>query len=170
MITGKVSALTIPSPLRTLSPAVYFVRFYPAPAAQPGSPFDFKIMFTRHYGHNCATAEPLSANGNGFASVDGEFLYSEDRQVFRIVINEPGRIHAWTEGPLIAPNQPYVDLLFADCSSGAEFQALDPTEMGIVTSMLQPGIYYFAIVPEPHSLGRYTLRVRIRTSRYSMTR
>jgi hypothetical protein len=161
LISGKVSALTIPSPLWTLSPAVYFVKFHPVSAVKPGSSFNFTITFTRHYGHNCATAEPLSANGNTFASAKGEFLYSEDRQVFRIVINEPGRIHAWTEGPLIAPNQPYVDLLFDDCSSGAEFQALDSTEMGIVTSMLQPGIYYFAIIPEPHSLGRYTLRVEL---------
>jgi hypothetical protein len=159
MITGRISKLSIPSPVWTLGPGTYFVRLSPSSRAVWGARFGFEAAFRPHFGHDCATAEPVSASNSGSASIDGELLYPEDRQVFRIVVGEPSQIRAWTSGPLIPPNQPYVDLLMADCSSGAELQAFDSLTNGMATVTLLPGIYYLAIVPEPHTLGTYTLTV-----------
>jgi hypothetical protein len=159
MITGRISELTIPSPIWTLGPGTYFVRLYPSATAVWGARFGFEATFRPHFGHDCATAEPVSANSSGSASINGELLYAEDRQVFRVVVSEASQIRAWTSGPLTVPNQPYVDLLLADCSSGAELQSFDTTTNGMSTVALLPGIYYLAIIPEPHTLGSYTLTV-----------
>jgi hypothetical protein len=96
----------------------------------------------------------------GISSVkDGELLYPEDRQVFRVDVSQAGQLHAWISGSAEAPNQPYVDLLYANCSFSGEMQAYDETGMGIYSGTLVPGTYYLSVIPEPHTLGPFTLHV-----------
>jgi hypothetical protein len=158
-VTGKAAQITVPATVWTLASGVYFVRFSPAPAGKFGMPFVFEAAVRPHFGHDCASAQPLTDNGSSSASIRGELLYPEDRQVFKIVLAEPGQVRAFTTGPLEPPNQPYIDLLMADCSSGAEFQSFDETTMGITTSTLLPGIYFLTVIPEPHTLGEYWITV-----------
>lgn len=153
VVTGKDSLLTTTAGVWTLDPGGYFVRFEPSSSMVSGRLFSFEATLTPHYGHDCATAEPM----NGFSPKDGELLYAEDREVFRVNLLEAGQIHAWTTGPMEAP--PYVDLHLAECSYASELQTVDETGNGIVTAVLMPGTYYLFVRPEPRAFGRYTLNV-----------
>ena len=148
------SVISIPSPLWTLAPGVYFIRFAGTPSPLLGLPFTFEVNVTPHFGHDCATAEPLSALG----PKEGELLYPEDLEVFRVDLGAPGKIHAWTSGPREGTDEPYLDLLMADCATPVETQ-YSSDALGVFSVTLNPGTYYLSIRPEPHTLGKYTLYV-----------
>lgn len=154
VVTGENSLLTTPSALWTLAPGAYFIRFEPSSNGM-SRPFTFQVMLTPHYGHDCATAEPMSL----VTAKSGELLYPEDREVFRVDLKEEGYIHAWATGPLAAPNQPHVDLYYADCSFSRDMQFADETGLGIATAVLPAGTYYLGVRPQPNTLGRFTLHV-----------
>jgi hypothetical protein len=158
MISGNSSRIAIPSPVWTLGPGVYFARFSPSKAAVKNAPFSFEIAFRPHFGHDCATAEPILSQGLSSASMKGELLYPEDRQVFRIVINEPwqdpgmdNRATRTTESTIRGPA--LRRLLERSRISIVRFEWHRHDNCNIT------GIYYLAIVPEPHTLGSYTLEL-----------
>jgi hypothetical protein len=150
--TGEKALITTPSTLWTLNPGVYFVRFDAAGTKGSGNPFTFEAIFTAHYGHDCLTAEPMELAG----TKDGELLYPEDREVFRVDLAEPGQIHAWTTGPLEAP---YVDIYPASCSTSIKMEAIEEPGVGFVTPVLNRGTYFLSVRPEPNALGRFTINV-----------
>jgi hypothetical protein len=151
-VTGTPALITVPGNLWTLDPGLYFVRF--SPAAKPAfrSSFTFEAVFTPHYGHDCATAEPMGL----FTSKSGELLYAEDREVFRVDLAEAGQIHAWLTDDR---HQPDLNLHYADCSFAGEAQFVDEMTGGIVTATLAPGTYYLSVRPEPNTVGPYSLTV-----------
>jgi hypothetical protein len=161
LITGEYSKISVPSfnikPLDnvwTLPAGVYFIRLHPDPVLQGGEPFVFHTKFVAHYGHDCATAEALPASG----SIDGALLSLGDREVFRVAINPPARIHAWTTGPLGRWNQPDINLHFSDCSRASEMELNDETPTGILTVPLEVGTYYLSVEPfKQDFLGSFTL-------------
>lgn len=160
---GQYSKISIPSlnikpndSVWTLPAGVYYIRLHPDPVLKGGEPFVFHTKFVAHYGHDCATAEPVPAS----RSIDGAMLYPADREVFRVVVNPPARIHAWTTGPLGKWSQPDIDLRFSDCSSASELAFDDESPAGIVTMPLETGTYYLAVEPfEGDFLGPFTLHV-----------
>jgi hypothetical protein len=160
-ITGEYSKITVPSfnikPIDnvwTLPAGVYFIRLHPDPVLKGGEPFVFHTKFVAHYGHDCKTAEPLPASG----SIDGALLYPGDREVFRVAINPPSRIHAWTTGPLGRWNQPDINLYFSDCSRANEMELNDEMPTGILTVPLEVGTYYLSVEPfKQDFLGPFTL-------------
>jgi hypothetical protein len=149
-VTGKPALITVPGNMWTLDPGLYFVRF--SPAAKPAfrSSFTFATVFTPHYGHDCATAEPMGLS----MTKSGELLYAEDREVFRVDLAEAGQIHAWVTDD---SHQPYLNLHYADCSFAGEVQFVDETTGGIVSATLAPGTYYLSVRPEPNAIGPYDL-------------
>jgi hypothetical protein len=151
---GMSSVLSVPNNIWTLAPGVYFVRFGPTSSTVFGSPFSFEATFTPHFGHDCATAEPMTLQ----ETKEGELLYPEDREVFRVNLTRAGEIHAWTTG-FESPNQPYVDLRMSDCSVPNSPQASDESGMGIVTSTLEPGTYYLSVEPVPNAPGPFILNI-----------
>jgi hypothetical protein len=165
IITGHYAKITVPSvnipPMEsvwTLGPGTYFIRLHPAPVLVQGEPFMFHTKFTAHYGHDCATAEPMPKSG----TIEGTLLYPEDREVFRVPVNPPAKIHAWTTGPFATPDQPKLDLYFSDCSGAYDMEANDESKPGMVSTMLEVGTYYIAVEPfKPDLLGHYTLRVEL---------
>ena len=144
---------SVPTPLWTLAPGVYFIRFAGVPAPLLGLPFTFQVNLTPHRGHDCVSAESLASGPN-----EGELVYPEDREVYKIELKYPGQIHAWTTGELQPPNEPYLDLMAPDCSTAIELQTNDDS-YGVMTVTLSPGTYYLAVRPEPHTLGKYALYV-----------
>jgi hypothetical protein len=100
--------------------------------------------------------------------VDGELLYGEDQEVFRVTTTRTGRIHARTTGPLTPPREPVVKLI-SDCSSKAELQ-ITSEATGITTPVLPPGTYYLSVTPwRPNYLGRFTLHVEFKEARTEVT-
>lgn len=162
LTTGKYSEITVPSlniiPAQnvwTLPSGVYFIRLHPDPVLRHGDPFLVHIKFVAHYGHDCASAEPILPPG----SIEGALLYTQDREVFRVAINPPAKIHVWTTGPEPA-NQPVVDLLHTDCVAAAELDVHEESEAGIFTRTLEVGTYYLAVEPFKNNLpGPFTLHV-----------
>jgi hypothetical protein len=161
VMTGQYSKITVPSlniqPIDnvwTLPAGVYFLRLHPDPVLKGGEPFIFHTKFVAHYGQDCATAEPLPASG----SIDGALLYQGDREVFRVKINPPARIHAWTTGPLGRWNQPDINLRFSDCSGATEMELNNDTPTGMLTVPLEVGTYYLSVEPFKRDfLGPFTL-------------
>jgi len=165
IIMGGYSKITIPSfnimpkqSVWTLPAGVYYMRLHPDPVLKGGEPFIFHTKFVRHYGHDCASAERVPASG----SIDGALLYPQDREVFRVTVNPPARIRAWTTGPLGRWNQPTIDLRLSDCSSASEMEFDDESPTGVVTMPLEVGTYYLAVEPlDRDFLGPFTLHVQL---------
>jgi hypothetical protein len=163
VITGGYSKITIPTfkvrpaeDVWTLGPGVYFIRLHPDPGRVFQDAFTVHNKFTPHFGHDCATAEPIALSG----ATDGELLYAKDREVFRITTGTPGRLHVWTLGSFPPVDAPEVGLFFADCSSAIEQVFEDETGAGITNPLFKAGTYYVAVQPyESYSLGPFTLRV-----------
>jgi len=164
-ITGIYSKITVPSfnikPMEnvwTLAPGVYYLRLHPDPVLKNGEPFIVHNKFIAHYGHDCATAEPVPASG----SINGYLLYEQDREVFHVTVNPPASIHAWTTADRATIDQPRIDLFFSDCSSAAQMQVNAESEAGITTTMLEVGTYYISVEPfRKDLLGPYTLHVEL---------
>jgi hypothetical protein len=169
-VTGTYSKITVPSmnvmpgqSVWTLAPGAYFMRLHPDPARVSQVPFTVHSKFTPHYGHNCQTAEPVKLTG----SIDGALLYADDREVFRVTTEKPGRIYAWTTGPLSPSKEPAIDLYFADCSK-AIGQFLND-EGGPVTrsTIFEPATYYVSVEPRrTDSLGKFTLHLEFLPEHY----
>jgi len=165
MMTAEYSKITIPSfaikPMAnvwTLPAGVYYIRLHPDPVLKGGEPFIFHTKFIAHYGHDCASAEPVPVSH----TIDGALLYPQDREVFRVIVNPPARIHAWTTGPLGRWSQPSIDLRLFDCSSAGEMTVDDESEDGIVTMLLEAGTYYLAVEPfKQDFLGPFTLHLEL---------
>jgi hypothetical protein len=162
-ITRGYSKITVPSfnikpidTVWTLPAAVYFIRLNPDPVLKGGEPFVFHTKFVAHFGHDCATAEQLPVSG----SIDGALLYADDREVFRVAVDPPARIHAWTTGPLGRWNQPDIILRFSDCSNASELELNDETPTGLLTVPLEVSTYYLSVEPfKQDFLGLFTLHV-----------
>jgi len=161
--TGEYSKITVPTfnikpkeNVWTLPAGVYYIRLHPDPVLRGCEPFIFYTKFVAHYGHDCASAQPIPASH----AIDGALLYPTDREVFRATVNPPARIHAWTTGPQGRWSQPNIDLRFSNCSSAAELEFDDESPTGIVTMPLEVGTYYLAVEPYKQDfLGPFTLHV-----------
>lgn len=159
LTTGRFSEITVPSlnnkpeeNVWTLSSGVYFIRLHPDPVLKHGDPFLVHVRFVPHYGHDCAGAEPIRIP----VSIEGALLYAEDREVFRVPVNSPEKIHVWTTGPMA--NQPVIDLLDARCGTVTGIDVDEESELGIVTTTLEVGTYYLAVEPfKDDLLGPFTL-------------
>jgi hypothetical protein len=170
LLKGNWAEITVPhkdllfpttNSVWTLGSGVYFVRIRPNPVDVFQDQFTFHTTFIPHYGHDCATAEAIKLSN----SIEGELLYAEDREVFRLTTTDTGQIHGWTTGPL-TPKQPVIELYFQDCSSGIEQQTSD--DRGIITTSLAPGTYYLSVEPQkPDQLGRFTLHIEFIQERTS---
>jgi hypothetical protein len=163
MVTREWSEITVPhekmfsfeTSMWTLPAGVFFVRITPNPVDVFQETFTFHTKFIPHYGHDCATAEPVKLS----TSIDGELLYAEDREMFRLTTTEPGEIHAWIAAPLAPPNEPLIGLYSAGCSNSNQRQTGDGGN-GTTTGELAPGIYYLSVEPStPEHLGPFTLHV-----------
>jgi hypothetical protein len=163
LLTRKWAGITVPHKGRfswdpsawTLDAGVYFVRIRRNPVRVFQDSFTFHTKFIPHYGHECITAEPIQLPG----AIEGELLYAEDREVFRVTITHAGPIHAWTTGPLTTPKQPVLEVSAADCCSRPPLQ-ISVGQTGIVTTALTPGEYYVAVKPwRPEYVGRFTFHV-----------
>jgi len=150
VITGKNMSVTIPSSLWTLGPGAYFVRFDNPSIKAMSSPLTFAAVFTAHYGHDFATAEPMAPS----TTIDSELLYPEDREVFRVDLAEAGQIHAWTMGV-----GPYVELYSANGSASIDMEPVAEPDTGLASPTLPPGTYYLSVRPEPNKLGPFSLTV-----------
>jgi len=149
-ISGKYSKITVPRfgiepdyTIWTLSKGIYFIRMHPAPVLTNGEPFVFHVKVIPHAGHDCSTAESIPASG----SVEGAMLYPNDREMYRVHVSQPVRIHAFTTGPSATLNEPVVGLYFSDCSSAFEQEFADEWGNGILTSLLEAGTYYLSVEP-----------------------
>jgi hypothetical protein len=158
--TGDYSQLTIPSTdlfgeevVSTLGPDTYFVEINADRIDVFGEAFTIHTRFTSHYGHECATAEPMALN----SSMKGDLLYDGDREVFRIVTTELGEIHAIATS---ATELPAIEIFSSDCSNGSELLATNRDDVGIATSMLAPGVYFVSVSPTSSMpAGPYLLTV-----------
>jgi hypothetical protein len=159
LTTGQYSKITVPSlnilpgeNVWTLPTGVYLIRLHPDPVLKQGDPFLVHVKFVAHYGHDCASAEPIPTTG----TIEGALLYAQDREVFRVPINPPAKIHVWTTGPMA--NQPVIDLLDAGCGTVTGIDVDEESEQGIVTTTLEVGTYYLAIEPfKDDVLGPFTV-------------
>src|SRR5262249_38480266 len=122
LVTGQWAEITVPHEkmfsfernVWTLPSGVYFVRILPNPVSVFQETFTFHTRFIPHYGHDCATADPVQLSG----SVDGELLYAADREMFTMTTTEPGQIHVWMTGPLMPAKEPLIRLYSAGCFNG----------------------------------------------------
>jgi hypothetical protein len=80
-------------------------------------------------------------------SVENAMLYADDREMYRIHISQPVRVHAFTTGPSETRTEPVVGLYFSDCSSGFDQEFADERGNGLVSSLLEPGTYYLSVEP-----------------------
>jgi len=169
LVTGKWARITVPHKglftsdvsLWTLASGLYFVRIKPNPVDVFQEAFAFRTRFTPHYGHDCETAENAKAPG----AIDGELLYSADREVFRVETTETGLIRAWTTGELASSKQPSIRIYTSDCSTDAAQQTSEE-QQGTLSGVLAPHVYYVSVEPgKPDYLGKFTLHLEfIRTS------
>ena len=150
VITGKYSTITVPTfgigpddTMWTLPKGVYFIRMYPAPMLTNGEPFIFHVKFTPHAGHDCSNAESIPPSG----SVESAMLYPNDREMYRVQISQPVRVHVFTTGPSATLNEPVIGLYFSDCSSAFEQEFADEWGNGLVSSLLESGTYYLSVEP-----------------------
>jgi hypothetical protein len=163
VVTGKYSKITVPAfgtetddIVWTIPKGVYFIRMLPAPVLVNGQPFAFHVKFVPHTGHDCTTAEAIPASG----SVESAMLYSDDREMYRIHLSQPARVHAFTTGPAATRNEPVIGLYFSDCSSGFEQEFADEWGNGLLSSLLEPGTYYLSVEPfRGDLLTAFTLHV-----------
>jgi hypothetical protein len=163
LVTGKWARITIPhkaefsreAGLWTLAPGRYFIRIKPNPVDVFKESFVFRTTFTPHFGHDFETAEPVKLGG----TIEGELLYAQDREVFRVTTTDLGLVRAWTSGPLEAPKEP---VLYVYDSDGTKLDA--PKSAGapnaVMTGVLTPGTYFISVEPwRPEYLGKYTLHL-----------
>ena len=163
LVTGKWARITVPhksefvkdAGLWTLAPGRYFIRIKPNPVDVFKESFNFRTKFTPHFGHDFETAEPAKLGG----TIDGELLYGEDREVFRVTTTEMGLIRAWTGGPLEVPKEPVIYIYNSD---GTKLDA--PKAAGasnaVMTGLMMPGTYFISVEPwRPECLGKYTLHL-----------
>jgi hypothetical protein len=166
-ITGRYSKITVPTfkitpaaDVFTLDPGVYYIRMHPDPSRVFHDVFTVHNKFTPHFGHDCATAEPIALPD----AVNGALLYTKDREVFRITTDRPGRLHAWTVGAFAAADAPEVGLFFADCTSAVEQVFEDETGAGITSFLFKPGNYYVPVQPHGSDApGTFILRLEFET-------
>jgi hypothetical protein len=150
VITGKYAKITVPSlaleavdMVWTLPKGVYFIRMHPAPVFVNGQPFVFHVKFIPHSGHDCSTAGAIPPSG----LVESAMLYPDDREMYRVQIAQPVRVHAWATGSFATGNEPVIGLYFSDCSSGFEQEFADESGKGMVSSLLEGGTYYLSVEP-----------------------
>ena len=174
LVSGRWAEITVPhqgivstdASLWTLGPGVYFVRIRRNPFDAFQERLMFRTSFIPHYGHDCATAEPLKIPG----LIEGEMVYAEDREVFRVTTTQTGRIHAWTTGPQTSRKEPLIKLSLVNCSGKTEL-CVDNDTTGLVTRVLPPGTYYLSAEPRrPRYLGKYTLHVDFEEAKSDITR
>jgi hypothetical protein len=170
LLTGNWAEIAVPhkdfffpatKSVWTLGSGVFFVRIRPNPIDVFQNQFTFHTKFIPHYGHDCATAEAVKLS----EAIEGELLYAEDREVFRLTTRDIGQIHGWTTGPL---TKPVIGLYFPDCSSGIEKQTSDERGTDIITTSLAPGTYYLSVEPQkPGQLGQFALHIEFIQERTS---
>jgi hypothetical protein len=161
VVTGDYARLTIPSTdllneevVSTLGPDTYFIEIRADSIDVFGDVFTLHTRFTPHYGHECATAEPMALN----SSAKGDLLYDGDREVFRVVTTETGEIHAVATSNAADP--PTIAIYRSDCSNSRELMDSNRDAVGLATAVLEPGDYFVSIAATGSKpTGPYVLSV-----------